>query len=325
MTNPLYVVQTLIATVADAMHLFDERYILVTSAEPQPEGLAAYGEVIPVDSPSADFLIADLGVQFQKTQGESRYKSLGGSKFTIRTEEFDEGVVAKFYDLTKNAFYVRKWEKAPERLLMAEQDFIKANFASVIENGTTLIWEPDGKAFWATDHACNPSDPSKGTFSNYQATPKDLLDMDDLMDECVAFQENAKDENGNRVESEVDTIFAPTRKYRRLIRELGKDFIQAGNTVAMTNPFTKNEFTVVHVPQFASNVDFVLHDAKRAKRMGLPPLIALHEKLPPELELRRYGEDSEYFKDTGYVKVSKHIQYGFGPGFPQTVRYVEGE
>jgi len=46
--------------------------------------------------------------------------------------------------------------------------------------------------------------------------------------------------------------------------------------------------------------------------------------VPASLALRRYDESSDFFRDTGKIKVSSHIHYASGYGFPHGVRLVVG-
>jgi hypothetical protein len=65
-----------------------------------------------------------------------------------------------------------------------------------------------------------------------------------------------------------------------------------------------------------------LFDTRLLKQ--LPPWAALRYSPGAALELRQWGEESDFFKNAGKIKNSSHIWYGFSLVFPQAIRLVKG-
>lgn len=324
MTNPLYAVEQLPTTSAAAIQEFNDRYIAGAGAGAPAAWAMQFGDEIPTSAPIVTFPVSALGLKYQQSQGENRAKTLEEKSFDVKSQEYDEGIEAKLLDLFNNTFAYRKWQSGPSRLLLEEQNHVLRNVATLLEAGaSTVCW--DGEFFFDTDHPCNFADSSKGTFSNYQATPKDVVSLSNLEAECVLFMQNALDEQGEKVDSKPDTIFVPTAKFMSLSNLLGQNFVPNGaGTATMNNPFYGGVFNVVHVPQLADADDWMLFDSKRAAQAVLPPWLVMKQNVPASLALRTYDESSDFFKDTGRIKISSHIWYGFALGFPQCIRLVKG-
>lgn len=326
MTNPLYAFDKLPTTSAEAMREFDDRYIAGAGAEPPATWARQYGEFIPTDSPMITFPVSALGLKYQRAQGENSSKTMKETSFDVKTEEFEEGIEADLMQLYKNTFAYRKWLSGPQRLLLEEENHILRNIASLLKVGTsTVCW--DGEFFFDTDHPCNFADATKGTFSNYQSSAKTVVSLSNLETECQLFMENAKDEQGEKVDSKPDTIFVPTAKFMALSNLLGQQLVpNSGGTATMNNPFYGGVFNVVHIPQTFDddNHDWMLFDSKRASQSIMPPWLTLKQNAPGSLSLRPYDEGSDFFKDTGRIRVSSHIWYGFALGFPHCIRLVKG-
>jgi hypothetical protein len=57
---------------------------------------------------------------------------------------------------------------------------------------------------------------------------------------------------------------------------------------------------------------------------GVEPMVAVNYRDVGSLGLRTWDESSDFFKDTGKLKVSAHIWYGFKLVFPHAIRKVVG-
>lgn len=320
----LYQIETLPTTSQAAIREFEDRYIAGAGAQEPNDWAATYGDFISTPAPMLTFPISALGLKYQETKQESRYKTMAEESFDVKTVEFDDGIQAKLLDLFQNAFAYRKWQTGPSRLLIAETTHRIRQIATLLEAGAaTTCW--DGKGFFDTDHPCNFADASKGTYSNYQASTKSVVSLANIEAECTLFMQNAKDEQGEVVESSPDTIIVPTATFMALSNLLGQALVpSAAGTATMNNPFYGGKFTVVHAPQLTDANDWYLLDSKRISQAVLPPWITLKQNVPATLALRQYDESSDFFKDTGHIKMSSHIWYGFALAFPHCIRLIKG-
>ena len=79
----------------------------------------------------------------------------------------------------------------------------------------------------------------------------------------------------------------------------------------------------VHVPELSSAVDWYLVDTSLIAK-GFDPMIAANYRPADSLGLRSYDESSDFFKDTGKIKVSAHIWHGFQLVYPHGLRKIAG-
>lgn len=213
----------------------------------------------------------------------------------------------------------------------------------------------DGVHFFAATHLVNIVDPkvtikSTGatTWSNYQSTETNVLGsqatgnkgtfIDDyLQQEITSMKVGVPDENGNMYGADPDTIFVPTDYEEPLRNALANSrrlaFISdaggASNAMAgaAVDNIYKGKLNVVGVKEFTqfsgSTADWYLVDSKMVKA-GIAPWVSARETVPNSLALRVFDESSDYFKNTGNIKMSAHIWYGFGLALPHAIRRIKG-
>jgi hypothetical protein len=354
--NPLYAIEQLPTTSQAAIREFNDRYLAAVGAS-VPNGWAdTMGEMVPTSSPFVTFPVSQLRTLYKRTEGESRFKKLREASFDVKTEEFDDGYQARLLDLFLQVFAYRNWQRAPERLVLAEEQHRHLQVAALLDgtgtrgsghqgglDGTCV----DGKAFFATDHPANITDANiTSTYSNYQGTAKNVLgsaatgnvgtfQLDLLQAEVISMQTGVLDENGLPLGVDPDTILVPLDYYEALKNGLANSRILAsvsansGNELgaAAVDNIYKGKFNVIPVREFTmastSTADWYLVDSKMIAK-GVVPWVICRQTVPQSLALRVYDESSDFFKDTGDIKMSSHIWYGFALGLPHAIRRVKG-
>lgn len=325
MTNPLYTSDQLPADDIAAIREFDDRYLASIGAAPPPSW-SDLGDLFPTSSPMVTFPISSLALKYQQTEGESRFKTLLSKSFTVKTEEFDCGVEAKLLDLTQELFAYRNWQMGPARMMIAEARHRNRSIVTLLEAGASTAWV-DGLNFFSAAHLSDLNNPASATWSNYNSSGSTVVSVTNIQTEVTAMQ-GALDENGEKIGADPDTILVPTATYEPLKNLLAKEMIletttSPGNLAAPTNNPYKGRFNVVHVPELSDANDWYLVDSKLRASSGLAPWISMRYTKPnPSLQLRYYDESSDFFKDTGRIKVSSHIWYGFALGFPHAIRKI---
>lgn len=325
MTNPLYTISQLPSSSQAAIRAFDERYLAVLSGT-QPTAWTDLGDVVDTDSPMITFPISALSLKYQQTEGESKSKTRGELSFDLKVEEFDEGVEARLIDLYTKVFAYRAWTSSPAQLVEAEARFRNLQIAALLEAGhTTTIW--DGQNFFDDAHPANPFDSSLGTFDNYQASTKDVVSLTNIEAEVTLMKE-VLDMNGRPMGVQPDTILVPRAKSEALRNLMKQDVVgqvYGSNTAAagVRNPYF-GIFNIVEVPELTDVNDWYLVDSKMMSRLGMAPWLMARYRAPNSLGLRVYDESSDFFKDTGRIKISSHIWYGFALAFPHCIRLVKG-
>src|SRR6185436_17165780 len=328
MVNPLYTSDQLPTTSAQAIREFDDRYVAALGASKANGWADTLGALVPTPSPWVTFPVGQLRTKYQRTEGsDGRAKTLLEKSFDVKSEEFDDGYDAKLMDLFLQVFAYRQWSQAPGRFVTAEEAFRHKQIALLLEDGVNQNCV-DGKKFFATNHPANLFDTSAGSYSNYQATPTDCLDISKLEDEVAAMQDGVLDENGDKMGANPDTILVGYGKYEKLKNKLAWGMILGAASTAtsnggVTNPYADGRFNVIPVREFTDADDFMLVDSKLAAA-GLSPWVILRQTVPSALALRIFDEASDFFKKTGRLRIESHIWYGFSLGLPHAIRLVKG-
>ena len=324
MTNALYDISKLPATSQAAIREFDDRYIASIGAA-QPPSWSDLGDLIPTASPMVTFPVGSFALKYQQTEGESRFKTLKEKSFDVKTEELDAGYEGKLLDILSQTFAYRNWLAGPQRLMLAEARLRNRSIVTLLEAGASTAWI-DGVNFFSASHLSDISNSASTTWSNYQSSGTDVVSLANLKAEITAMQ-GVLDENGEKMGVEPDTILVPTAKYEPLKFLLAQNMVLENGTgsAGVTNPYV-GKFNVVHVPELTDVNDWYLVDSKLLASLGLPPWISLRYEVPSgsALAMRWFDESSDFFKNTGNIKVSSHIWYGFSLGFPHAIRKIKG-
>lgn len=316
----LYTVDQLPTTSAAAIREFDDRYVAAI-ATAEPTGWhSQYGVVEAVNTPHTTFPVSALGLKYQETTGENRFKTASEKSFDIKSVEFDEGIEARLLDLFTQTFAYRQWKSGPAKLLAAEQRLVARKIAALIEAGASTACY-DGANFFSASHPCNFAKSEFGTFSNYQSSAKDVVSVTNIAAEIALMRAAVKDENGDKLGVNPDTILVPTEKLEAVKNLLAQALI-LDSSAGVTNPY-QGKLNVVEIKEFTDANDWYLVDSSLIAQ-GVSPWLALRYVAPQTLGLRNYDESSDFFKDTGKIKVSSHVWYGFSLGLPHAIRKIVG-
>lgn len=322
----LNTIDTFPATSAEAARVWDERYLAGVSAAPVPTWATDFGNLYETQSPLTTFPIALGALKYEATVGDNRTKTFAERSFDLKVSEFDAGYEAALLLMKANVYAYQAWLNQAGEFLRAEQAHVNDHVKDLIEtSGTLSNW--DNIALFNASHKANPGDASMGNFSNYQSTAKDPSVLATIEDE-VTLMRGVLDPVGRKLGVEPDTILLPTSQFERTKNVLSFQQTVSGGTggkgqgaSSSSNPY-QGKFNLVHVPELSGN-DFYLVDSKLIAR--IPPWIVANYRPADSLGIRHYLEDSDFFKDTGRLKVSSHIWYGFAGGFPHAIRKVAGK
>jgi hypothetical protein len=321
----LYTNELLPANSEQAIRIFDERYLAGISTVQPPSWAEELGEVVSVDAPRVTFPISFLSTKYVETREESgRFKTMQDQTFDLKVIEYDAGYEAELIYLKTNIWAYRNWTNVPGRFLTAEKRHVNRGIATLLEAGTTETTPWDGLAFFSAVHKANPGGDPSTTWSNYQASAKDVTNMSHVMGEITAMK-GALDENGEKMPVDPDLIIVPTGKAEALKFALAQQLILAASATApYSNPYFGSRFRVLEVPELTDVDDWYLVDTKLLKAQGVPLWVAAKYQAPADLGLRYFDESSDYFKNTGKIKVSSHIWMGFKLLFPHAIRRIAG-
>lgn len=311
----LFVNETLPTTSEEAIRQFNEKYLMLLSAAPPSDWAQRF--VMGVGSPRTTFPMSLMATKFNETKEASgRFKGMEEKSFDLKVVEFDAGYEAKLLDLTTNVFAYKNWSNVPSRFVLAEQRHVASQLATLLEAGASTLSPFDDVNFFATTHKANPSH-GTATWSNYQGTPA-AASLANIEIEMIAMQGAVLDENGDKMQVRPNEIWLPTATYQSVANDLNQAFLASGES----NPLT-GQLKPVHVPELTDADDWFLVDTDLMGR-GFDPLLAANYRPADSLGLRSYDESSDFFKDTGKIKMSAHIWHGFKLVYPHAIRLIKG-
>lgn len=313
-------------TSGQALVEYSDRYLAAQSAEIPPMWVDEFGDVAPIGSPKATFPLSAMSGKFKETEGDSTFETMGEDSFDLKVVEYDMGYEAKLMDLLNEVYAYRAWNQSANYAKIAEQNHRATSIATLLEAGTsTTIW--NGGYFFRTDHPANTKKPGLGTWSNYNSAGLDCNSIANIIAERTSMRA-VKDANGKKLRVNPDTILVPTEKFElvdALVRQAQVSVasgtgVPGGGTASMSNPIAG--LRVVQIPDFTDANDWYLVDSQLVKKM--PPWACLRYSPGLSLELRQWDESSDFFLNTGKLKNSAHIWYGFALVFPHAIRLVAG-
>lgn len=317
----LFIKDTLPATSEEAIRQFDEKYLAAITAAAPPAWAAPF--IFPVGAPRTTFPIALMSTKYNETKEmASRFKTMAEQAFDLNVVEFDAGYEAKLLDLLTHVFAYRNWSRAPGALADGEVKHVAKNLVTLLEDtAQTSPW--DGVAYFNAAHRSNPAEDiaatqgRANTWSNLQSVAADASDLTKIQAEMTAMRD-VRDENGDKMGIEPNEIWLPTPKFQIVSDKLSQALINGGDS----NPLA-GKIKPVHIPDLTDVNDWYLVDTTQFAK-GVDPMIAANYRDVGSLGLRQWDESSDFFKDTGKLKMSAHIWYGFKLVFPHAIRKVVG-
>lgn len=313
----LFTKDTLPSTSEEAIRRFDERYnAVVSSAEPS----GWIGRFIAtVDAPRTTFPISAFSSGFRETKEESgRYRSMSEKTFDLNVVEFDDGFEAKVSDLLTNVFAWQRWSEYAGEFVKNETKHHGVQLVTKLEAGTSTTCAFDDVNFFSASHLSDPTDASSATWSNYQSSTLAPETLANIQAEMINMQKSVLDVNGKKLGVMPDEIWLPTDKYQMVSDKLNQAFLATGESNYMAG-----KLKCVHVPELTDVNDWYLVDSKLLGSYTAM-VAAKYTALDGRLGLRYLDENSDHFKKTGKIAVSKHIWAGYGLLFPHAIRLVKG-
>lgn len=313
-----YTNQELPTTSEQAVRQFIERYLAVISAQSPGSWVDQFGDVVPLDAPRATFPISNLTTKFHET-GDlfGCVWMMLEESFDLKVVEYDDGYEAKLTDLLYNSFAYRNWMRAPQLFRVAEERLMSQQIVALLEAGTSTASPWDSVNFFSASHLSDPTNASSTQWSNYSSGGTDMASIANLTTEITAMR-GVLDQNGDKLGVEPTHILCPTGKFQGVSNVLSQNFINNGES----NPLV-GKLSAVHVPDLTDTNDCYLIDANLIAMGAAPWVVGVH-KPSASLGLRSFGEESDFFKTSGKVKMSAHIWHGYKLVFPHAIRKIVG-
>jgi hypothetical protein len=308
----LYVHETLPSTSEEAIRQFNEKYLMLLSAAPPSDWAQRF--VMGVNSPRTTFPMSYMATKFNETKEQSgRFKGMDEKSFDLHVAEFDAGYEAKALDLSTNVFAYRNWSNVPGRFVTAEHRHVATKLAALLEDGQTELSPFDDVEFFSAVHLANPSAGSS-TWSNLK-TGVFAPSIANIEAQMTAMQGAVLDENGDKLLVNPTEIWLPTSLYQPTANLLNQAFLAGGESNLIAG-----QIKPVHVPELTDPAWYLVDPSLVSQ--GFDPMLAVNYRPADSLGLRSYDESSDFFKDTGKIKVSAHIWHGFKLVYPHAIRKI---
>lgn len=261
---------------------------------------------------------------------------------SVTKDEFYAGEEVELRRLADFA-HVISWNRRAERMATARVFLRNLLVTAVLEAGTAGYWGSsselatgiDGQPFFSATHKVHPRDPSKklrgvATWGNYQAAATPLNAVNLTGEKVKAFL--VADPTGHEFGFEYDLMLVPSslNEVARNLLTVQDLIIEAGTVNGVANAFaaTKNPhyqsgMVAERAPDLAGTdtaANWYLM-SRAALAAGLFPWLISEDGSE---DLRVWDESSDFYKDSGMIKVTSHIYVAAALLFPHGIRLVTG-
>ncbi len=328
-----------------ALEEFRMNYNMALAAEPKVWA-ELLGDMMPSGSVTKDTYPINLSTTryVERTAQSAATETALNFDISVTKKEFYTAEQVELRRLQGGDFaYVMSWARRAERVARARVFLRNQLVTAILEAGDDGYWGSsselatgiDGQPFFSASHKVHPFDATRklrgsATFSNYQSAAKPLNAANLTGQKVTAFQ--VADPNGREYGYEYDAILNPSS-----LNEVSKNLItvqdlilEAGtvngvaNTMGATrNPHFQSGMEVVRAPDLAGTdtaADWYLL-SRAAISAGLFPWVISEDAAE---DLRTWDEQSDFYKDGGFIKVASHIFCNAVLLFPYAIRLVRG-
>jgi len=320
-----------------ALEEFRLEYNMALAAEPRTWA-EEIGNALPNGALKTTFPLNFDAVGYQKKLAENAPAAVAQTKeVEVTKEEFFAGKQVKLRRLQMGDFaYVQNWSQQAQQLARARVVLRnKLVAALLVANGT---WAPDGQNFFSATHKVNPFDAniklrSSATWSNYQSSAAPLAVGALSVEKATSIQ--VAQANGEELEHEYDAILVPSA-----LKETANDILSVKDVIldaaaslnSVSNVFgpVKNPHfnsglvytKAAHLPQHATpaSSDWYLY-SRSAIAAGLTPWVISEDAAD---DLRTWDESSDFYKNTGDIKVTSNVYIAAAFMWPHSIRLVKG-
>lgn len=346
-TSPVRPIEEFGASSQRALEEFRMNYNMALAAEPMVWA-EQIGDMLPggalKETYPLNFAAARYVEKTAQGPGTARAKNVD---ISITKREFNAGEQVELRRLEAGDFaYALSWQRLAERMARARVTLRNTLVTALLEAGTSGFWGSsaelatgiDGQPFWSATHKVNPFDDSiklrgSATWSNYQSSATTLGAVNLTAEKAASIQVAAAD--GTEIGFDYDQILLPsalkeTAKNLLTIQDLILDARASLNSVnnvmgATRNPHYQSGMDWVCGPELAAHAtpgssNYYLI-ARTGLARGLVPWVIAEDSGE---DLRTFDESSDFFKDSGEIKIVSHIYLNAALLYPHAIRYVKG-
>jgi hypothetical protein len=345
-TAPVKPIEEFGASSQRSLEEFRMNYNMCLAAEPKTWA-EEIGDLMPSGSVNKDTYPINLAAtRYRKktAQGPGAESALNFD-ISVTKDEFNAGEEVELRRLIGGDFaYVMSWGRRAERMARARVFLRNELVTAILEAGESGYWGSsselatgiDGQPFFSATHKVHPRDPSRklrgsATWGNFQGTAKTLGSVNLTAEKVNAFQ--VSDPTGHEFGFEYDSLLVPSSlnevaKNLLTVQDLILDAAATLNGVSNvmgtpTNPHKMSGMSYTRAPDLAgtdTTADWYLL-SRAGIGQGLFPWVISEDAAE---DLRTWDESSDFYKDSGMIKVTSHIFLAATLLFPHAIRKVSG-
>lgn len=238
--------------------------------------------------------------------------------------------------------YVQRWAQNAAELARARVFLRNEIVTTILEaNATWGVTAAqasgiDGQAFFSATHKVNPFDATKklrgsATYSNYQAAAKPLTAANLTAEKNTALQIAAPD--GRELGVIFDGLLYPSAlqetaynllRVQDIILDAAATLNSVNNVFAGTrNPHKDSGLEMTRASELAgtdTTADYYLYSREAIAR-GLVPWVIAED---PNEEIRLWDETSDFYKNSGHIKIESHVFVNAALLYPHAIRKIKG-
>lgn len=263
----------------------------------------------------ATFPIPISAAGFRKREGEDKFRDLFEKSFSAIPYEWQDGVRAHHLKLEAPDFI--GWGEEPQRMALEARRLSNTMIAAMLESGsgTGPVLEFDGKTLFADDHPVAPVGAASSAVIDNTITGLTALTVDAL--ETVETRFNGfKGPNGKPMGRKLTHLLVPRSMRLTAEKVIRSDLMYnaALNAGANTNQVSQNLWQgiqIVVADELTTSGVFYAIDAT-----GPKPWVVVDPGAPEEIV---FDKDSDLYKTSGYLAVSRILTQGYAAALPHSI------
>ena len=343
--NPVKPIEQFHGSSQRALEEFRVEFLSVLSSQPQVWA-ETFGAMLPGGSLRDTYPIEIEAVEYREKNAQNAAATTPQSfDVTVDKREFRAAKTAQLRRIQQGDFaYVQSWQKSAQTMALARVHLRNELVAALLDDGNTGFWAQsaeyptgiDGQPYFSATHAVNPFD-DKFTFHG-AATWGNYNNAGTPLDPSVLTTEKnsmlfVPAPNGREVGGFASHVLVPSGLYEtaRLMLTV-QDLILApdeqgagpsGKFGTVRNEHFNSGFLSVWAPELPGagvTADFYLLSQERIAR-GMVPWVVAEDAAE---ELLSWDESSDFYKDSGLIKLESKIYCNAVLLYPYAIRRVNG-
>lgn len=344
LSTPVQPIEQFGASSQRALEEFRLEYNATLASLPMPWS-ETIGTVLPGGSLKDTYPITFDAVKYRERIAQNAVAgSSQSADVSVNKKEFSAAKQAELRRITRGDFaYVKTWQNNAATMARARINMRNHLVTDLLEAGTSGYWgvtadQPtgiDGQPFFSATHKVNPFDEKVqfhggATWSNYQSAATPLSAANLTQEKGAMLYIPGPD--GEEMGTEVSGMLIPTRLVdiaRNLLTV--QDLILSGalsgggdgtmGTVKNEHYMSGLEYT--WAPQLAgtdSTANYYLYSMDTINQ-GNPPWVLAEDAAE---EIRTWDETSDFYKDSGWIKLESIVLANAVLLYPHGIRYIKG-